>query len=174
MLKTVVVNMPPQAEQLSILIIGSGFAGLCMGIQLRKAGIHSFTILERAPDIGGTWRDNHYPGCACDVPANLYSFSFAPNPGWTRAYAGQWEIQAYLKRCADEHQLWPHIRCNQNVTRATYDEGQGVWIVRTAAGDEYRARVLVSARGALSNPAYPEVPGIERFQGPRFHSAEWD
>jgi cation diffusion facilitator CzcD-associated flavoprotein CzcO len=159
---------------ISILIVGSGFAGLGAGIKLKEAGFTGFTILERAGEIGGTWRDNRYPGCACDVPAHLYSFSFEPNPGWTRVYAGQPEIQDYLLRCVDKYGLRPHIRCNQDVTEARYDEGRAEWVVRTAAGEEHRARVLISARGGLSNPALPDIPGLERFQGPRFHSAAWD
>src|SRR5215471_2874870 len=156
-----------------ILIVGGGFAGLCMGIKLKAAGL-PFTILERADDIGGTWRDNRYPGCACDVPANLYSFSFDLNPGWTRTYAGQEEIWAYLRRCRDRYGLGPHIRCGEEVVRAEYDEGRALWRVQTRTGGVREARVLVSAAGALSNPAWPELPGLERFRGARFHSATWD
>jgi cation diffusion facilitator CzcD-associated flavoprotein CzcO len=158
----------------SVLIIGSGFSGLCMGMQLKQAGIHAFTILERADEIGGTWRDNQYPGCACDVKAHLYSFSFEPNPGWTRLFAEQREIWAYLQRCADKHALRPHVRFGENVVRASYDQGQELWTVHTSSGAEYRAQVLVSATGGLSNPAHPDLPGIDRFEGQRFHSANWN
>jgi len=162
------------ADGMPILIIGAGFAGLCTGIQLKRAGISSFTILERAADLGGTWRDNDYPGCACDVEAHLYSFSFEPNPGWSRLFAERREIWQYLRRCADKHGIAPHIRFDSEVTRAEWSEADGLWTVRTSSGAEHRARVLVSAMGALSNPAYPAIEGLDRFEGARFHSASWD
>src|SRR5262245_40851589 len=138
------------SASLSILIVGSGFAGLGMAIQLKNAGIDSFTLLERARDIGGTWRDNDYPGCACDVQSHLYSFSFEPYPDWRRLYAEQWEIQNYLKRCATKYALFEHIRCDENLVSARYDDASATWSVRTARGNEYRARVLISAMGGLS------------------------
>ncbi len=159
---------------MSVLIIGSGFAGLCMGMKLKEAGVDAFTILERADGIGGTWRDNDYPGCACDVPSPLYSYSFEANPGWSRLFAEQREIRAYLERCAEKHGLVPHIRLRENVVRADFDEARGLWIVRTSSGAVYRAEILVSAMGALSNPAIPQIPGAERFRGRTFHSATWD
>src|SRR4051794_33247621 len=161
-------------QQTELLIIGSGFAGIAMGIALKKAGIESFTILERADDLGGTWRDNRYPGCACDVQASLYSFSFEPNPEWTRLYAGQSEIWDYLRRCAAKYGLLPHIRFGETIREARFDEADQRWAVRTASGAGYRANLVVSAMGALSNPALPDLPGLDRFEGPRFHSATWD
>jgi cation diffusion facilitator CzcD-associated flavoprotein CzcO len=161
-------------DDMPIAIVGAGFAGLCMGIELKRAGISSFIILERAADLGGTWRDNHYPGCACDVQAHLYSFSFEPNPGWSRLYAGQREIWQYLRGCADKHGLAPHIRFGAEVVKTEWSEEQGLWHLHTASGAVHRARVLVSAMGALSNPAYPAIDGLDRFQGARFHSATWD
>jgi len=157
-----------------VLIIGSGFAGLCMAIRLRKAGIESFTILERADDIGGTWRDNQYPGCACDVQSHLYSYSFEPNAAWSRAFAEQPEILGYLRRCAQKYGLLRHIRFGQEVRNARFDERQHLWCVETAGGNAYRARIVVSGMGALSNPAYPDIEGLSDFAGAKFHSAKWD
>lgn len=157
-----------------VLIIGSGFAGLCMAIKLREQGIEDFRILERGPDVGGTWRDNHYPGCACDVQSHLYSFSFEPNPDWTRMFARQPEIRAYLEKCADKYDLRRHIVFGANVQGARYDDASATWTVTTADGRRYTARVLVSGMGGLSNPAMPNVKGLETFKGKAFHSAHWD
>lgn len=156
-----------------VLIVGSGFAGLCMGIRLLQQGHFAFTILEQADRLGGTWRDNVYPGCACDVQSHLYSFSFAPNPAWTRMFPTQPEILDYMERCADRFGLRPHLRFGVTVTGASFDEAEGLWTVTTASGEALRARVLVAACGGLSVPAYPDVPGLERFAGTTFHSARW-
>lgn len=157
-----------------ILIIGTGFAGLGMGVRLKQAGIHDFTILERAGGVGGTWRDNHYPGAACDIESHLYSFSFEPNPRWSRTYATQPEILAYLEHCADKYGLRPHIRFNTAVTGATFDERSGLWTLKTRDGKSLRARVVVSGSGGLTEPAYPDIPGLRSFEGKTFHSARWD
>lgn len=157
-----------------IIIVGTGFAGLGMGIALKKAGIESFTILERAQSVGGTWRDNHYPGCACDVQSHLYSFSFEQNPEWTRMFARQPEIKAYLEGCAEKYGLLPHIRFGAEVTQARYDNASKLWTVTTGDGARYTARAVISGMGGLSTPAYPDVPGIAAFKGKTFHSAEWD
>jgi cation diffusion facilitator CzcD-associated flavoprotein CzcO len=162
------------SELHEIIIIGTGFAGLGMAIQLREAGIEDFVLLERAGEIGGTWRDNHYPGCACDVQSLLYSFSFAPNPHWTRAYAGQPEIQSYLLDCVARYELRPKIELGAEIVEARWDESSSTWSLATRDGRRYRARVLVSAIGALSNPAYPDIPGLDSFAGTSFHSADWD
>lgn len=159
---------------LSVLIIGTGFSGLGMGIRLKQEGIDSFTILERGDDVGGTWRDNHYPGCACDVMSHLYSFSFEPNPAWSRMFAPQPEIKAYLKHCAQKYDLLPHIRYGADVVEARFDELTALWQVTTRDGRRFSARVLVSGMGGLSNPAYPSLPGLETFQGEKFHSAHWN
>ncbi len=159
---------------LSVLIIGTGFSGLGMGIRLKQEGIDSFTILERGDEVGGTWRDNHYPGCACDVMSHLYSFSFEPNPNWSRMFAPQPEIKAYLKHCAHKYELMPHIRFGAEVIEARFDELTALWHVSTRDGRRFSARVLVSGMGGLSNPAYPELPGLESFQGEKFHSAHWN
>ena len=155
------------------LIVGTGFAGLGMAVRLKQAGIEDFVVLERAGEVGGTWRDNTYPGAACDVPSNLYSFSFAPNPDWSRSFSPQAEIQQYLCEVADDFGVRPHIRFHSEVLGAVWDDGGQRWRVRTTAG-EFEAEVLVSATGALSDPAVPPLPGLDRFEGRMFHSARWD
>jgi cation diffusion facilitator CzcD-associated flavoprotein CzcO len=155
-----------------IAVIGAGFAGLGTAIQLKQSGIHDFVVLERGDDIGGTWRDNSYPGCACDVPSHLYSYSFAPNPDWSRAFSSQPEIQAYLQRCADQFNLRPHIYLGAAVTQARWDESIQRWRVQSARG-ELTARVLVAAQGPLSDPSLPAIPGLSTFTGTTFHSATW-
>src|SRR5690606_2552328 len=117
-----------------VLIVGTGLSGLCMGIKLREQGETDFVLLERADDVGGTWRDNTYPGCACDVPSHVYSFSFAPNPNWSRMYAPQREIHAYLKDVAEKNELLAHIRFGANVTEARYDDARRLWVVSAEDG----------------------------------------
>lgn len=156
------------------LIVGGGFGGIGMAISLKRAGIDDFLILERGDGVGGVWRDNSYPGAACDVPSHLYSFSFAPNPAWSRTFASRDEIHAYLRDCADRQKLAAHLRCNAQVDSAAFDDGAGVWRVRLADGSELAARILVSATGQLSNPLLPQVAGLQDFAGPAFHSARWD
>jgi cation diffusion facilitator CzcD-associated flavoprotein CzcO len=160
-------------RQVFAAIIGSGFSGLAVAIEFKKAGIEDLAILERAPTLGGTWRDNHYPGCACDVPSHLYSFSFAPNPDWTHAFAPQPEIRAYLERVADELDVRRHILFGRTVSEARWDGARAAWRLRMRSGEELLATVLVLAIGALSNPAIPRLRGIERFRGAQFHSARW-
>ncbi|OEC36530.1 Predicted flavoprotein CzcO associated with the cation diffusion facilitator CzcD [Pseudomonas cuatrocienegasensis] len=158
---------------LDVLIIGSGFAGIGLAIKLREAGVDSLLILEKAGEIGGTWRDNSYPGAACDVPSHLYSFSFAPKADWTRTFAGQAEIHAYLLDCVARYGLRPLIRCNSEVLGAVFDAHNGQWQVNLAGGQTLRCRALVSACGQLNRPAIPALPGIEQFAGEVFHSARW-
>jgi cation diffusion facilitator CzcD-associated flavoprotein CzcO len=160
-------------EHFDVAIIGTGFSGLGMAITLKKAGKNSFVILEKAGDVGGTWRDNSYPGCACDVQSHLYSFSFEPNPRWSRMFAPQQEIFDYLRHCARKYEILPHIRFNSAVTRAAFDEATSLWRVETEGGS-FTARILVSGMGGLSRPAYPKIPGIETFRGKAFHSQQWD
>jgi cation diffusion facilitator CzcD-associated flavoprotein CzcO len=146
-----------------------------MAIRLKQEGIDDFTILERSERLGGTWRDNTYPGIACDIPAHLYSYSFEPNPNWSRLFAPQEEILAYLEHCADKYGVRPHIHFGAAVTGASFDERSGVWTVTTSQGKTHRARVLVSGSGhALSQPVYPDLPGRERFRGKTMHSSRWD
>jgi cation diffusion facilitator CzcD-associated flavoprotein CzcO len=167
--------MAPAEQQTHarVVVIGTGFAGIGMGVRLKQAGYHDFVILERAEDVGGTWRENTYPGCRCDVPSHLYSFSFAPNPDWSSTFSAQPEIQAYLQKVTDDFALRPHIRFGHAVRSATWDSTDGVWRVSTSQG-ELTADVLVSGMGPLAEPSYPELPGIETFEGPVFHSAEWN
>jgi cation diffusion facilitator CzcD-associated flavoprotein CzcO len=167
------VNAAASAEAVDVLIVGAGFSGLCMAIQLRRAGIESFLIVEKGPEIGGTWWFNRYPGCACDIPSHLYSFSFDRNPEWTRMYAEQPEILAYLKSCAKRHGIEGRVRLNTPLREAVWDPA-GVWHVTVGDGARIDARVLVSGMGALHVPRLPDLPGRERFEGPAFHSAEWD
>jgi len=162
------------SQNVDVLIVGSGFAGLCMAIRLRRAGMNSFVILERAEDAGGTWRDNTYPGCACDIPSHLYSFSFECHADWSRMYPTQPEIWNYLKQCVEKYQLGPAIRFRSEVREAVFDEGAHLWRVRTLDGAAFTARSVVLAMGPLSRPAIPKLPGVERFRGRAFHSAEWD
>jgi cation diffusion facilitator CzcD-associated flavoprotein CzcO len=164
----------PTAPEVEVAIVGTGFSGLCMAIQLKKAGKHSFVVLEKAAGVGGTWRENHYPGCACDVQSHLYSFSFEPNPRWSRMFAPQKEILAYLEHCTDKYGIRPHIRFNTEVAGARFDEASALWHVDLGDGATLTARHLVMGVGALSLPAYPNIEGLERFQGHRFHSAQWD
>jgi cation diffusion facilitator CzcD-associated flavoprotein CzcO len=156
-----------------IAIVGSGFSGLAMAVRLRKAGIHDFVVLERAADLGGTWRDNSYPGCACDVPSHLYSFSFAPNPEWTSTFSPQAEIWAYLRRVALDHDVLPQIHFRAELNEACWEQDLRRWRLHTSRGT-VSARVLVSAAGPLSEPSMPSLPGLESFQGTIFHSANWD
>src|SRR3954452_15820763 len=121
-------------EEHDIVIVGSGFSGLGMAIRLKQVGNHDFTVLERADDVGGTWQANTYPGCACDVPSHLYSFSFAPNPEWTQTYSPQPEIHEYLRRCADEFGVRPQIRLNTTVENAEWDEERGRWVLDMDGG----------------------------------------
>lgn len=157
-----------------IVIIGAGFAGLGTAIQLKKAGIHSFTVFERADEVGGTWRDNTYPGAACDVPSHVYSFSFEMNPNWTRSFSESAEIQSYLIHCADKYGVRSHIRFGTEIVEAAFDAEAGVWRLATDGGETVTARVVISGVGGLVDPAYPDIPGIEDFAGELFHTARWN
>lgn len=156
----------------SIAIVGAGISGLCMGIRLKQAGIASFTIYEKAESLGGTWRDNTYPGLACDVPSRFYTYSFEPNPGWTRYFASGSEILGYLERTAERYDVGRHIRYGQEVVEGRFENGQ--WHIRTSAGETATADFLVTATGFLHHPKIPDIPGLDRFPGPTFHSARWD
>ena len=161
------------APDVEVCIVGAGFSGLGMAIQLERAGIGSFRVLEQAGEIGGTWRDNTYPGCTCDIPSHLYSLSFAPKTDWSRMYPTQPEIRAYLHDCVARFALADRIRLNTRLEHAIYDEASGLWSVHTCDGS-FSARFVVSAIGGLHRPAIPALPGIESFAGPSFHSARWD
>jgi cation diffusion facilitator CzcD-associated flavoprotein CzcO len=168
------VSANSAVTNVDVLIVGAGFSGLCMGIKLLEAGMNSFLIIEKGAEIGGTWWDNRYPGCACDIPSHLYSFSFAPSTEWTRMYPGQQEIHDYLKRCVERYGLSPHLHLNSRFCEAVWDESEGVWNATAGDGMRIRARVLVSGMGALHVPRYPEIKGLDRFKGPAFHSSSWD
>lgn len=162
------------AASFDVVIIGTGFGGLCMAIQLKKAGIDSFVLLEKSARIGGTWRDNSYPGAACDVQSHLYSYSFEPKSDWSRKFATQPEILAYIEHCVQKYRLAPHIRCNREVISAAFDRQAAQWIVTSADGEQIRANTLVTACGQLNRPAIPVLKGIENFAGAMFHSACWN
>ena len=157
-----------------VAIIGAGFAGLGMVIALARAGERDVVVLEQADDVGGTWRDNTYPGSGCDVPSVLYSYSFAPNPDWSRAYPRQREIQEYLRRCAREHDVLGQVRLGVAVLRAEFDDDARLWRVHCSDGSTVLARALVGAVGSLHQPSTPDLPGLDRFAGHAFHSARWD
>lgn len=163
-----------QRHEASVVIVGTGFAGLGTAIRLKNEGIHDFVLLEKDDDLGGTWRDNTYPGCACDVPSLMYSFSFEQNPNWSRMFAEQGEIQEYLQHCADKYGVREHIHYGVEFTGAEWDEDSRTWHVSTADGTEYVGRALISGVGALHLPSYPEIDGLERFRGETFHSADWN
>ncbi|MEU6556076.1 NAD(P)/FAD-dependent oxidoreductase [Streptomyces sp. NPDC046915] len=162
-----------EREHVRVAVIGSGFGGLGAAVRLRREGVTDFVVLERADSVGGTWRDNSYPGCACDVPSHLYSFSFAPNPDWPRTFSGQEHIRAYLEHVTDVFRLRPHIRFGAEVRRMTWDTEKLRWDIETAGG-ALSADVVVSATGPLSDPRIPDVPGLDTFPGKVFHSARWD
>ncbi|MEV4807761.1 NAD(P)-binding domain-containing protein [Nonomuraea sp. NPDC049421] len=164
---------PSGGPHVHVAVIGAGFAGLGMAIRLKQLGIDDFVVLERAGDLGGTWRDSVYPGAASDVPSNLYSYSFAPDPGWSRTFPSQPEIQTYLRRCAAQHELDAHLRFGHEMVSAEWQDGSARWRVVTSKGP-LTADVLVVATGPLSEPTMPSVPGLERFSGDVFHSATWD
>src|SRR5688500_18603279 len=160
-------------DDVHVAIIGAGFGGLGAAIRLSEAGFDDLVVLERNESLGGTWWHNTYPGCACDVPAHLYSFSFALNPDWSRMFAPQREILAYLNRTADERGVLPSIRFGAEVQEARWDDDQQRWRISTTTGD-LTARVLIQAAGPLSEPCTPDIPGLDTFAGTMFHYARWD
>ena len=164
----------PNKAGFAIAIIGAGFAGIGMAIRLKKAGIHAFTLFERADSIGGTWRDNSYPGAACDVPSHVYSLSFEQNPSWSGRFAGSGEIQEHLLSLVKKWGLEEHLQLNTAITEADFDETSGVWTLTTGKGERRPFRVVVSGVGGLVDPAYPEIKGLNSFQGTQFHTARWN
>ncbi len=158
----------------SVAIIGAGFGGIGLAITLKKAGVGDLTIFEKGDGVGGVWRDNTYPGATCDVPSHLYSFSFEPNPNWSRRYSPQPEILDYLERCVEKYGLRPNLRLGTEVARADFDDDSGRWRIATGDGETVEADVLVSACGQLSRPALTRIEGADRFNGTIFHTARWD
>lgn len=163
----------PREAPPRVAIIGAGMSGLCLGMQLKRAGNHNFTIFEKSDALGGTWRDNIYPGAACDVPAFSYCFSFEQKTDWSAKWAPQPEILAYLEHCAQKYQIGPHFRFGVEIAAARFDEQSGVWRLRSSGGESFEAEVLVSGVGQLNRPALPEIPGLRHFAGQSFHSARW-
>jgi cation diffusion facilitator CzcD-associated flavoprotein CzcO len=163
----------PRSTTTDVLIVGSGFSGLGMAINLRRSGREDFIVIDKADEVGGTWRENTYPGCACDIPSHMYSFSYALNPDWTNSYSAQPEIWNYLRRVADDFDLRPKLHFGIEMTSARWDDSDQVWRVSTAQGATYTARVLVSGIGGLHLPNIPVLPGQEQFRGVAFHSARW-
>ncbi|HEY1968106.1 MAG TPA: NAD(P)/FAD-dependent oxidoreductase [Pseudonocardia sp.] len=156
-----------------IVIIGAGPSGICMGIKLKEAGFGDFVILEKASDVGGTWRDSTYPGLTVDIPVLTYSFSFEQKPDWSSLWAPQRELYSYLRHCAEKYQLQAHLRFDREVVDARYDEEKTLWVIRTGDGSEYRSRYMVNASGFLSVPKWPDFDGLEEFQGKKVHTSAW-
>jgi cation diffusion facilitator CzcD-associated flavoprotein CzcO len=163
-----------QARPLRIAILGAGPGGLCMGIRLREAGFEDFVLLEKCGGVGGTWYHNRYPGCACDLPSFLYSFSFEPKCDWTRPYGTQGEILAYMEHCAEKHGLLPHCRFGNGVRGAAWDERRARWTLTLERGEPLEADVVVSALGMFNDLAWPAIEGLDSFGGTHFHSARWN
>jgi cation diffusion facilitator CzcD-associated flavoprotein CzcO len=162
------------AAEFQVGIIGAGFSGVVAALRLKQSNRNSFVILEQAASPGGTWRDNTYPGCACDVPSNLYSISSVPNPNWSQAYSSQSEILTYLKRVIADHQLEAHIRYNSDVIQLEFLEREGVWRITDRAGKTVTVRSVILGMGPFSRPSWPTIPGLETFTGKRLHTARWD
>lgn len=163
-----------RTQTVEVAILGAGFGGLCMAIKLREAGNDNFVILEKGAEVGGTWRDNHYPGCACDVQSHMYSYSFESKADWSKRYAPWNEIQDYILQCTQKYGIRPFIRFNAEVIGASFDSGTGRWTLTTRNGDTISARYFVVASGPLHVPHIPSIPGLDKFKGKLFHSAQWD
>lgn len=155
----------------TIAILGAGFSGMGMAIRLREEGIETFTIYEKADEVGGTWRENTYPGVACDVPSHLYSFSFEPNPNWSKRFSGGDEIWAYSRRCAEKYDLYRSIQFGKTVTSITHDGLK--WCVGFSDGASIKADYVISGLGGLHEPSIPDIQGLQSFDGPVFHTAQW-
>lgn len=154
-----------------VVVIGAGLSGVCAAIKLKQAGVEDFLILEKASDVGGTWRDNHYPGIACDVPSHLYSYSFAPNPEWSRWYAPGAEIWDYVRKCAKDFGVYDHISFGTTIDSAEWDSDR--WVLTDANGSRVAAKSIVSALGGLHTPNMPHLSGQDLFEGTQFHTTDW-
>ncbi len=164
--------MPP--PRLDVLIIGAGFSGICAAIKLKQRGSVDFEVHEKADGIGGTWRENVYPGATCDIPSHFYCFSFEPNPDWSRLYSPQCEIRAYIERCVDTYGIRSHFRLGSKVSALRFDDEAGLWEVRFANSESRLARFVINGSGSLHKPNIPPFEGAERFTGVQMHSAQWD
>lgn len=162
------------AVPLDVAVIGAGFAGIGTAIRLRQNGVENFAVFEQGAAIGGTWRDNTYPGAACDIPSRLYSYSFAPNPEWSHTYSGSAEILGYIESITAKYGVTPHIRLRHTVTGMSFDEDAGLWDITFEGRAPVRARAVVLASGPLTEPGFPDIPGIDTFTGHTIHSARWD
>ncbi|MEX1178546.1 MAG: NAD(P)/FAD-dependent oxidoreductase [Nitriliruptor sp.] len=165
---------PPRARTPRVGIVGAGFSGVAAAAELQTLGVRSFTLLEKADEVGGVWRDNTYPGAACDVPSHLYSFSWAPNADWSLRFAPQAEIHTYLQRVARRRGLLPHCRFGVEVIRAVWSDTTATWDVHLDSGEILEFDVLIAGTGQLNRPAIPRLPGLDDFAGTSFHSARWD
>lgn len=163
----------PAPSRVGIAIVGAGFSGIGLAIHLKQSGFGNFVVFERGDEVGGTWNYNTYPGCGCDVPSHLYSFSFAPNPNWSRTYSKQPEILDYLRDCVDRFGIANHFRLQHTVLGAQWNDEQRLWHIDTDRG-RVEARVLIVAMGPLTEPHIPELPGLDSFEGTVFHSARWN
>lgn len=167
------MSSQPKTSTPSVAILGAGVAGICTAIKLKQAGFTDFAIYEKASEIGGTWRENTYPGCSCDVPLHMYQFSFELDPGWNRKFVASADIKAYLEKVVDKYGLRSFIRFNTEIEEAHFDEARGLWLL--ASGDQkFEANVIAAGTGQLHRPLYPEIPGRADFQGPSWHSAGWN
>lgn len=160
-------------ETKDVVIVGSGYSGVCIAIKLKEAGINNFVILEKEEELGGTWYINTYPGAACDVQSHLYSFSFEPSD-WTRIFPQQKELNVYIKHCISKYKLEPHAKVNSAVKSAIFNEQEGMWLVTTVKDEQFKTKVFLTGAGALNDPAYPEIKGMETYEGTKFHSSIWD
>lgn len=156
----------------SVVVIGAGMTGILAVIKLKKAGITDIIVLEKKENLGGTWRENTYPGVACDVPSHMYTYEFEPNPDWSSFFAHGGEIQQYFEKVAEKYQVYPYIRFNEAVTEAHYEDGS--WQLTSPKGNHYQADFVICATGILHHPAFPDIPGLETFEGNMFHTASWD
>src|SRR5690242_4646554 len=156
-----------------VAIIGAGISGLCMAAALHRIRVKDLTIFEKAGSLGGTWRENVYPGSGCDVPSHLYCYSFHPNPGFSRAFAGQAEILSYLEGFAQSRGIARCIRFGSEVTHARFDSRKSVWTLRLSTGESFEFDVVITATGQLNRPKHPNIRGLRDFGGAAFHSAEW-
>jgi cation diffusion facilitator CzcD-associated flavoprotein CzcO/acetyl esterase/lipase len=167
-------STPPGHSEHTVVIMGAGMSGLCTAIQLQAQGIHDFVILEKQQGLGGTWWDNTYPGAQVDVPAPVYAFSFAPNTKWRQRFADSDEIQHYMQGLAEKHALLGRMRLGTRLSDARFDAATGHWHFQTERGDTLRSRFFVCSTGPLSQPRWPDIPGLDEFQGKRLHTARWD
>ena len=160
-------------QRVTVAILGAGMSGLCMAVQLKRAGIDDFVVLEKSDGLGGTWWDNRYPGAHVDVPAPVYAFSFAPNPDWRQRFAAAPEIQVYMRSVAERFGVTPHLRLGTRIASAAFDADSGHWHIRTEGGETIEARFFVCSTGPLSQPRWPDIAGLDTFQGRRLHTARW-